>query len=78
MKTGTVLDKGRNGRPGTNEEDIDRVREALNCCSAKSIRTLSGKLKTHSLRIGGSEYPHVGGMGSCADESLVHFNSKRH
>ena len=45
MKTGTVLDKERSGRPRTFEENIDRVRQAFDRSPAKSIRTAARQLE---------------------------------
>ncbi|KAK7079149.1 hypothetical protein SK128_003877, partial [Halocaridina rubra] len=39
-ETGTVLDKGRSRRPRNSEENIDRIRQAFNRSSTKSIRLL--------------------------------------
>ena len=38
METGSVLDKGRSGRPRTSDEDIDRVRQAFARSPTTSIR----------------------------------------
>ena len=39
METGTVFDTRRSGRPRTSEENIERVRQAFQRSSMKSIRT---------------------------------------
>ena len=44
METGTVLDKGRSGRPRTSEENIDRVRQAFSRSPTTSIRTAARQL----------------------------------
>ena len=41
METGTVFDTRRSGRPRTSEENIERVRQAFQRSSMKSIRTAS-------------------------------------
>ena len=45
METGTVLDKGRSGRPKISDENIDRVREAFARSPTKSIRTAARQLQ---------------------------------
>jgi len=45
METGTVLDKGRSGRPRTSEENIDHVRQVFQLSPTKSIRTAARQLQ---------------------------------
>ena len=45
MKTVSVLDAVRNGRPRTSAENIDRVTQAFSCSPIKSIRTAARELK---------------------------------
>ena len=45
METRTVFDTRRSGRPRTSEEDIERVRQAFQRSSMKSIRTAARQLK---------------------------------
>lgn len=45
METGTVLDKGRSGRPRTSNENIDRVRQSFSRSPTKSIRSDATQLQ---------------------------------
>ena len=45
METGTVFDTRRSGRPRTSEENIKRVRQAIQCSPMKSIRTVARQLE---------------------------------
>ena len=45
METGTVFDTRRSGRPRTSEENIERVRQALQRSPMKSIRTAARQLE---------------------------------
>ena len=45
METGTVFDTRRSGRPTTSEENIERVRQAFQRSSMKSIRIAARQLE---------------------------------
>ena len=45
METGTVFDKGRNGRPRTSEVNIDRVKKTFDRSPRQSIRTADRQLE---------------------------------
>ena len=44
MKTGSILDRKRSGRPSIDEETVDAVRVAFHCSQRKSTRVASNKL----------------------------------
>ena len=45
METGTVFDTRRSGRPGTSEENIERVRQAFQHSPMKLIHTADRQLE---------------------------------
>ena len=45
MKTGSVLDAVRSGRPRTSAENIESERQAFSCSPMKSIRTAARDLE---------------------------------
>ena len=51
MKTGTVFDTRRSGRPRTSEENIERVRQAFQRSPMKSIRTADRQLELPRLTV---------------------------
>ena len=70
METGTVLDKGRSGRPRTSNENIDRVRQSFLRSHTKSIRTAATELESprstvhkvlhKNLRLSNTDTGHYG------------------